>query len=553
MPHLTETGPRVIHSALQGIGNLEKLCDDAENMQNETRVNLKHLLEDMRDSYNSPLEEVILTELLANALDSRATRFDVVIDETAYFMRCVDNGSGMKRAALKEYHNIAASEKVRGQGIGFAGVGAKLSLLLAERVVTESKGGRGSRAATEWRITNPYRAPWKFIPTTDTVPYPRGTSITLHFTDKDSHLLRKEFVSQTLIKHFYPLLHDFLKQEILHLVYRKGVELTVNGELLALSETEQRIDNGFKVFLGKGRRPIGAGFLTKKVLEQGWLARLAGRAPDERHISSGLSVSTYGKVIKTGWEWVGIMPKSAESLCGLVEIPALSEVLTTNKSDFLTDAVHLRKFYRLRKAVQQAILPVLRTLGEYAEKERGNAVKNIKPLERQIETALDALSSEFPELDTLLGGRRGQGGKTAMRKKEGERASSGEKEKEEMPALEKDLQDVVQDKTNRKIKKGTGAGSRKKPGLSLLLEDLSDAPDTLGRIVDDTVSVNTLHGAWKKALQTGQEEYHILVVVGLVLADFVAPEKHPLDFLAKFLSSWSAVGSDSENPQQPLL
>ena len=149
MPHLTETGPRVIHSALQGIGNLEKLCDDAENMQNETRVNLKHLLEDMRDSYNSPLEEVILTELLANALDSRATRFDVVIDETAYFMRCVDNGSGMKRAALKEYHNIAATTKIRGQGIGFAGVGGKLALLIASKFVTESKGGYGTRAASE--------------------------------------------------------------------------------------------------------------------------------------------------------------------------------------------------------------------------------------------------------------------------------------------------------------------------------------------------------------------------------------------------------------------
>ncbi len=41
-------------------------------MINETRVNLKHLLEDIRDSYTSPLEEIILTELIANALDSKA-------------------------------------------------------------------------------------------------------------------------------------------------------------------------------------------------------------------------------------------------------------------------------------------------------------------------------------------------------------------------------------------------------------------------------------------------------------------------------------------------
>src|SRR3989338_8663844 len=179
-------------------------------MQNETRVNLKHLLEDMRDSYNAPLEEVILTELIANALDSKATRLDFIADATGRFLRCVDNGAGMKRQQLKEYHNIASSDKVRGQGIGFAGVGAKLSLLLAERVVTESRGGRGSRAATEWRLTNPYRAPWKFIPATEAVSFPRGTSVTMYFSDDQPHLLKKEFVEGGIIKHFYRLLHEYL-------------------------------------------------------------------------------------------------------------------------------------------------------------------------------------------------------------------------------------------------------------------------------------------------------------------------------------------------------
>ena len=521
-------------------------------MQNETRVNLRHLLEDMRDSYSTPLEEVILTELIANALDSKATRIDFFVDTTARFIRCVDNGGGMKRQQLKEYHNIASSDKVRGQGIGFAGVGAKLSLLLAERVVTESKGGRGSRAATEWRLTNPYRAPWKFIPSSDAVLFSRGTSVTMHFTDDQPHLLKKEFVVDTIIKHFYPLLHDYLKQEILHFVYRKGLEITVNGELLSLSEGEQRIDNGFRVFLGKSRKPIGAGFLTKKVLEQGWLSRLAGKMPDERHIASGLSVSTYGKVIKTGWEWVGIIPRSAEELVGIVEIPALSEVLTTNKSDFLTDAVHLRKFYRLRKAVQEAIVPVLRSLGEFAAEQKTNTAKNVKPLERQIETALDGLSSEFPELETLLGTRRGQGvgakKEDNYRKKEIHPKGDGEVLAEVTPVTLED-----KSKNKEKIEKGEHTASRKKPGLTLALEDLSDARDTLGRMIEGTVSVNTLHPAWKKALETKQEEYHILVVVGLVLADFVAPEKHPLEFLAKFLSSWSTVGSDSSPSTQGSL
>lgn len=523
-------------------------------MQNETRVNLKHLLEDMRDSFSAPLEEVILTELMANALDSKATRLDFTVNQSERFVRCVDNGVGMKRLTLKEYHNIAASDKVRGQGIGFAGVGAKLSLLLAEKVVTESKGGRGSRAATEWRQTNPYRAPWKFIPTSDAIPHSRGTSVTIYFSDAQLHLLQKDFVANAIIRHFYPLLHDYLTEEILRFVYRKGVEITVNSELLSLPETEQRIDHGFRVFLGKSRKPIGAGFLTKKVLEQGFLARLAGSALDERYIASGLSVSTYGKVIKTGWEWIGILPKSAENLCGVVEVPALSEMLTTNKSDFLTDASHLKKYYRLRKAIQQAILPVLRALGEYVDAERPSTERNIKPLTRQIETALDELTPEFPELETLLGARRGRG--AGVSRKNSGREKSGPEARAETDALESIETGLREDKTKKKKETAgkEGAASRKKPGLTLALEDLADAPSILGRIIEDIVSINTLHPAWRKALATKQEEYHILVVVGLVLADFVAPEKHPTEFLAKFLSSWSAVGTDdSESGQTRLL
>jgi hypothetical protein len=40
----------------------------------ETRVDLQHLLEDLRDAYTGALEETILTEVVANALDSGATR-----------------------------------------------------------------------------------------------------------------------------------------------------------------------------------------------------------------------------------------------------------------------------------------------------------------------------------------------------------------------------------------------------------------------------------------------------------------------------------------------
>src|SRR5688572_16211216 len=103
----------------------------------ETRVDLLHLLEDLRDAYPGALEETILTEIVANSLDSGALSVQVTCDAAQASVTVRDDGSGMQRRELARYHDIAASTKTRGQGIGFAGVGIKLGLLLCEEVLTE--------------------------------------------------------------------------------------------------------------------------------------------------------------------------------------------------------------------------------------------------------------------------------------------------------------------------------------------------------------------------------------------------------------------------------
>ena len=107
----------------------------------QTRVDLLHLLEDLRDAYPGDLEETILTEIVANSLDSGASRLSVFTDPAERTVVVADNGSGMARRELSRYHDIAASTKTRGEGIGFAGVGIKLGLLAAEEVLTETRKG----------------------------------------------------------------------------------------------------------------------------------------------------------------------------------------------------------------------------------------------------------------------------------------------------------------------------------------------------------------------------------------------------------------------------
>jgi hypothetical protein len=98
----------------------------------ETRVDLLHLLEDLRDAYPGSLEETILTEIVANSLDSGASTIAFSTDAAESTLTIIDNGSGMQRRDLVRYHDIAASTKTRGQGIGFAGVGIKLGLLACD-------------------------------------------------------------------------------------------------------------------------------------------------------------------------------------------------------------------------------------------------------------------------------------------------------------------------------------------------------------------------------------------------------------------------------------
>ena len=78
----------------------------------ETRVDLLHLLEDLRDAYPGSAEETILTEIVANSLDSRATVIAITTDTAQRTFTLVDDGSGMRRRELARYHDVAASTKV---------------------------------------------------------------------------------------------------------------------------------------------------------------------------------------------------------------------------------------------------------------------------------------------------------------------------------------------------------------------------------------------------------------------------------------------------------
>lgn len=75
---------------------------------------------------------MVLTELVANALGARASEISIDWDSEEDILTVKDSGKGMDSDAFAQYHDFAAELKSRGGGLGFAGVGAKISFNIAE-------------------------------------------------------------------------------------------------------------------------------------------------------------------------------------------------------------------------------------------------------------------------------------------------------------------------------------------------------------------------------------------------------------------------------------
>ena len=104
-----------------------------------SKVNARHLLDDLADSYSYPLEEPVLVELIANALDARCQQIRITANEEEGQLTIEDDGNGMQEDEFHRYHDLAESRKERGRGIGFAGLGAKLSHKVATKVMSETR------------------------------------------------------------------------------------------------------------------------------------------------------------------------------------------------------------------------------------------------------------------------------------------------------------------------------------------------------------------------------------------------------------------------------
>jgi Histidine kinase-, DNA gyrase B-, and HSP90-like ATPase len=523
----------------------------------ETRVDLEHLLEDLRDAYPYSIAETILTEIIANSLDSGAGRITLTADPVQSTLTVVDNGSGMQRKAMRQYHDIAASTKVRGQGIGFAGVGIKLGLLVCEEVLTETRRGT-THVATQWHLASRHRAPWQWVPPLGLVGE-RGTAVRLKLRTPLSPLVDTGFVEGVLRRHFQPLLEP-LFDPFLSAQYPSGIVLDINGRSLERHPMPAPDQAPLAVRLAKRRKPSALGYL----------ARHAAPLPEDQQ---GVAISTLGKVIKRGWDWLGVTSLQSDRINGLIEVPDLAASLTLNKGDFIRTGARGAIYLTYRKAIQEAVSRQLEAWGDTRPGTPDASSRMLRPLERDLDRVLEELSDDFPLLASLVERRAGGQKRLPIDGKTGGRAMGTEalaiqavpattevlppsetEPNQPQPPPQPPDQDTPEAEPTTATLPPTpasmlpGHGRSRAPmryGLGVQFEDLPDNSE-LGRLVESTVWINQAHPAYRRALASRSGGYHISLTVALALAPLAVEPHQEHAFITKFLSHW---GQALDQPQ----
>ncbi|MCE3224133.1 MAG: hypothetical protein K0S58_2313 [Nitrospira sp.] len=511
----------------------------------ETRVDIEHLLEDLRDAYPGALEETILTEIVANSLDSGASHIRLTADVAHSTLTIADDGCGMRRRDLVRYHDLATSSKSRGQGIGFAGVGIKLGLLACKEVITESRRGK-EHVASRWLLAARHRAPWKWIPPPGLVES-HGTAVQLQLHNALSPLLDEGYLEAVLRRQFQPLFESGF-DEILSSHYPKRILFEVGGRVLEGQRIRAEEVARLAVCLARKRKPSAVGYLL----------RTEASLPEDKR---GVAISTFGKVIKHGWDWLGITPATPDRIAGVVEVPALAAALTLNKGDFVRVGVRGALYLSYRKAIQEAVAKQFAAWGDVRPAADQARRRSLRPLERDLATMLVEMAEEFPLLSSLVEKRAGGqkrlpiGGEAAGEDPHGFVAAttrateqeSGAAEPAELGAASSD--EPMTDSEEQQLEErqvppgevmlpGTGGRARSmRYGLGIRFEHHADDVE-LARLVESSVVINEAHPTYRRAVASRSEGYHIALCVALALARLAVEPKEEHLFVTAFMTRW---------------
>jgi hypothetical protein len=353
----------------------------------ESSVNYRNLIQDLADLYPFAVAEVVFVELVANSLDAKPTRILIDVDPHTKSLTITDNGKGMTASDFEQYHDFAAGRKTRGTGIGFAGVGAKVSFNIATRVITETRN-KTFVGDSNWYLTSKNKLMWEDIQPVHLNEH--GTRVKVMLTPSATlPYSSTEDLLKLLKRHYLPLLDtrylDLYKQLD---CYPSDLRFVVNGQAINPGKLTEdfALEKVRKFYPQKAGKRIGYGVL--------------GLAPSEYPLGAnlrGVLLSTLGKVSKA--DLFNQFPSSfGPRILGLVEIPGFVNFLTTAKTGFVRRGKH-REFESLYNPVRQEFKAWLGELGIQATEVTGT--DEARRLEKELKRILD----DVPKLGEFCGFR----------------------------------------------------------------------------------------------------------------------------------------------------
>jgi len=483
--------------------------------------------------YPFEVSEVIVTELVANALDAGATRIHISFDPHKNVLIVADDGAGMTSDQFEEYHDFAAGLKQRGAGIGFAGVGAKISFNVADAVVTETKS-RSFQGGSNWYLKSKKRLIWEDVEATKLTD--AGTRVEIRFRSNAKLTFSSGDDLLTLLRrHYLPLLDvKFLELYGKLGFYSNNLRFVINGKVIEPIDivAHFRLEKVKKFFPTKGRKNYGYGVL-------GVGAEEYCLAPDV----CGVAVCTRGKIVKA--ELFNQFPGAlGPRLFGVVEIPDLVNFLTTSKTDFTFKGKY-KQFERLYSPVREEFKAWLKELGlSGIESERGGEAAK---LERELKKLID----EIPELNEFFAFRaqrqvlqESDAGVVVAEKQEGADVTfadgAGVKGKNN-PVLgpgEEPGESLVANTDGAQKALPISRTGRRGPKIAFV-----EAPDRvdLAWIDGNNVVVNSAHASYAKARHNPlARKIHRIFAIASAIQRFLANEGHSdhLTFIDRMMAAW---------------
>lgn len=505
----------------------------------ESSVNYKNLIEDLAQMYPDEVPEVIVSELIANALDSGADFIELSVNPNENSLVICDNGKGMSKSQFRQYHDFAAGLKRKGNTIGFAGVGAKISFNIARRVKTETRS-EDFFGGSDWHFDSRGKLVWEDIKPKTIPDGTTGTRVEVHFaSSSDFPYGSREELADSIRHHYLPLLDErFLALYEKIGLYSKKLRFTIDGKPLPTT----RVENKYSLRETKDIYPtnkrgnsVGFGFF--------------GLADEDYPISErrcGISLCTHGKIIKS--DFLNQYPgQYAPKILGVVEIPSLIKFLNTSKSDFNRPRGRARTLESLLNLVRQEFKEWLADIG-VSDFERNEDASEVAKIEREISKII----SDVPELAEFLGSANQSRNKVLRQSGQGEFEghfglgidpvsinSGGKTEEGTSPAAtEPDYGEPIEEGGERKAR----SISRKvRTGPKIAFSPRPDQVE-LAWVEGNSIIINSGHPAYEKAKTNPTSRiFHNLFSIGSAVQKLILSDENrepDIAFVDKMMAAW---------------